>query len=163
MQDSFDDLGHFEAVLTSQGLSGALAFLNRRAPHRYTAVYQLAGDKMLNLAIYDRLGELVSPLPPTPNGNSFCQHVLPGQAFISENVLNDPRLTTHFQRGVINSYVGLPLSRGPLHLYGTLCQMDPGAQQLSEGQYLFLQQVAPLLLAYLDTDIERAPAPASPR
>lgn len=73
-----------------------------------------------------------------------------GQAFVSEDVLSDPRLVTHFQRGVMNAYVGLPLSRGPRHLYGTLCQMDPEAQHLAEGEYRFLEMIAPLLLDHLD-------------
>lgn len=150
MQDSFDDIADFKAVLAKHGLPGALEFLNRRAPHRFTAVYKLDGAAMLNLGIYDRLGEVPSPLPPTPNEHSLCDYVTAKQAFVSENVLDDPRLTDHFQRGRINAYVGVPLSRGPQHLYGTLCQMDPQAQKLSDSEYRFLEMVAPLLLDYLD-------------
>lgn len=150
MQDCFDDIAKFRAVLAGRGIPVALAFLNRRAPHRYTAIYRFDGDMMLNVGIHDRLGQVASPLPPTPREHSFCQYVSAGQAFVSVNVLADPRLATHFQRGLINAYVGLPLSRGPQHLYGTLCQMDPDAQRLSTAEYRFLEMVVPALLAYLD-------------
>ena len=150
MQDCFDDIAKFKATLAAHGVAGALEFLNRRVPHRYTAIYKIQGDLLLNLGIHDRLGEAVSPLPPTPNHQSLCHYVTAQNAFVSEDVLNDPRLSTHFQRGVINSYVGVPLSRGPQHLYGTLCQMDPQAQKLSDNEYRFLEAVAPLLLDYLD-------------
>ena len=43
MQDSFDDIANFKAVLAEHGLPGALEFLNRRAPHRFTAVYKIDG------------------------------------------------------------------------------------------------------------------------
>lgn len=150
MQDCFDDIAKFKAVLADHGVPGALAFLNRRSPHRYTAIYKLDGDVMLNVGIYDRLGQVASPLPPTPRDHSLCSYVQPAQAFVSEDVLTDARLATHFQRGLINAYVGLPLSRGPRHLYGTLCQMDPQAQHLPDGEYRFLEMIAPLLLDHLD-------------
>lgn len=137
-------------MLAERGLPGALEFLNRRVPHRYTAVYRFDGSVVCNLGIHDRLGELQSPLPPTPAETTLCQYVTPQQAFVSENVLEDPRLTNHYQRGLINAYVGLPLSRGPRHLYGTLCQMDPETQKLSDSEYRFLEMVAPLLLDYLE-------------
>jgi GAF domain-containing protein len=150
LQDCFDEIAKFQAVLAEHGLPGALAFLNRRGPHRYTAVYRLDGDTMVNIGIHDRLGLVASPLPPIARDHSLCQYVTAEQAFVTENVLEDPRLSTHFQRGLINAYVGLPLSRGPSHLYGTLCQMDPDAQALSASEYRFFELVAPLLVDYLD-------------
>ena len=150
MQDSFDDIAKFKAVLAEHGLPGALEFLNRRVPHRYTAVYRFDGSMVRNLGIHDRLGELASPLPPSPVENTLCQYVTAQHAFVSDNVLEHKGLVGHFQRGLTNAYVGLPLSRGPRHLYGTLCQMDPQAQKLSDSEYRFLEMVAPLLLDYLE-------------
>ena len=150
MQDSSDDIAKFKAVLAEYGLPGALEFLNRRVPHRFTAVYKFDGDVVRNMGIHDNVGETESPLPPTPAEHSLCSYVTAQQPFVSENILEDPRLSDHFQRGRVNAYIGLPLSRGPSHLYGTLCQMDPQEQKLSDSEHRFLEMVAPLLLDYLE-------------
>ena len=79
--------------LELKGLEAGLSILNRRVPHRFTAIFKLDGAMMLNVAIIDKLGEVVpESFKVIPFENSFCQFVLRNGSFTTHNSAVDDRL-----------------------------------------------------------------------
>lgn len=136
-------------TLRTAGLPAALLLLNERVPHRFTAVYQINGDFMRNVAIVDKSGEVVpDDLVSVPFASSFCQFVLRDGSFKLFGQ-DDARLEGHPYKGVVESYVGVPLSRDGGDLIGTFCHFDFPAQQLPDEEFGFMQQVALELSPYV--------------
>ncbi len=143
------DFDAFKAAIQAGGLDAALAFLNRRTDFRYTAIYRLDGNMMRNIRLYDRRGEDASSLAEVPLGDSFCQFVIAENGFHTTHSKHDERLNGHVYQGVLNAYFGLPLSRSPGSIYGTLCHFDFDSKEISDGEVPFLEAVRPLLMERL--------------
>lgn len=149
LQTLDEPLTQFKSAFDAGGLLGALQFLNARTPYRYTAVYRLDGQMMRNIVLYDRLGETSAGLSEVPLGDSFCQFVMRDKGFETVNSALDTRLDGHTYQGVLNSYFGLPLSRKPGTIYGTLCHFDFEPKQLPDGELALLEAVSPVLMDHL--------------
>lgn len=143
-------LAQFHLAFDSGGLYGALRYLNGRTTFRYTAIYRLDGQMMRNIYLYDRRGENPSSLSEVPLGDSFCQFVLRDNGFNTVNSANDARLLGHPYQGIINSYFGLPLSRKPGTIYGTLCHFDVEPMMIPDSEIPLLEAVSPVLMDQLD-------------
>ena len=61
----------------------------------------------------------------------------------------DPRLHDNPYRGVVVSYYGLPLMRGPDELFGTFCHLDYVERTVDDSEIAFLEKAVRLLPAYL--------------
>jgi hypothetical protein len=143
-------LAQFRLTIEQDGLNGALRFLNSRTSYRYTAIYRLDGQMMRNIHLYDRRGEDATNLSEVPLGDSFCQFVMKDNGFHTSNSADDERLVDHAYRGVMNSYFGLPLSRKPGTIYGTLCHFDFEPMVLADDEIPLLEAVGAELLDHLD-------------
>jgi GAF domain-containing protein len=136
-------------LLERGGLPPALDFLNRRVPHRFTAVYRLDSGVMRNVAIVDKQRDVIPDhLKAVPFETSFCQFVL-RDGFFRYHGLRDDRLEGHPYKGVVESYVGLPLADGDARLVGTFCHFDFPPLPVSDEEFEFMQQVAKVLPDYL--------------
>lgn len=142
--------GPLLAEIELGGVEAGLKFLNARTAYRYTGIYRLEGAMMRNIYLYDRLGQAVSNFAKVPLGDSFCQFVLAEGGFCTSDSAHDERLIGHPYRGVFNAYFGLPLSRRPGTLYGTLCHFDFKPLVIDDSEIEFLQSVAPWLMDYLE-------------
>ncbi|MDB5885791.1 MAG: hypothetical protein JWR74_1962 [Polaromonas sp.] len=149
-QDLNQQLVDFAQAVNSQGLHGALRFLNARTAYRYSAVYRLDGQMMRNIHIYDRQGENTADLNEVPLGDSFCQFVMAENGFATANSATDPRLLGHAYQGILNAYFGLPLSRKPGTIYGTFCHFDFQAIQLPDSEIPFIEAAADMLMDHLE-------------
>ncbi|MEO6322284.1 MAG: GAF domain-containing protein [Polaromonas sp.] len=143
-------LAQFRQAFEQDGFNGALRFLNARTSFRYTAIYRLDGQMMRNIHLYDRRGEDTTDLSEVPLGDSFCQFVMKDNGFHTSNSADDERLFDHAYRGVLNSYFGLPLSRKPGTIYGTLCHFDFEPMVLPDDEIPLLEAVSTELMAHLD-------------
>lgn len=143
-------LVRFHGALESGGLQEALHYLNARTTFRYTAIYRLDGQMMRNIVLYDRQGENPAALEEVPLGDSFCQFVMRDDGFNTVNSADDARLHGHRYQGVIHSYFGLPLSRRPGTIYGTLCHFDFEPMEIADSEIAFLETVSTLLIDRLD-------------
>lgn len=142
-------LSNVRETLRASGLYSALQLLNARVPHRFTAVYQLNGDLMRNIAIVDKAGAVVPEnLLTVPLGSSFCQFVLRDGFFRLQGDA-DERLNGHPYQGVVESYVGVPLTSAGGALIGTFCHFDFPALPISDEEFCFMQQVAHELPPYV--------------
>ena len=83
-------------------------------------------------------------------GDSFCQYGMAENGFSTSDSSSDERLSSHAYRGILNSYVGLPLSRNPGSIYGTFCHFDLSPQAVPDNELLFLESVTPELMRHLE-------------
>ena len=145
-----EDLIRVEQALQASGLNAALRVLNDRVPHRFTAVYKVEDGAMRNVAIVDKAGEVVpADFLTVPLQKSFCQFVLKDGGFRTGNSALEDRLEGHVYKGVMNSYVGLPITTAGGELFGTLCHFDFPPQAMTDGEYEFLAKAALLLPPYV--------------
>lgn len=138
----------FYAALADEGLSQALAVLNRNVPHRYTAVYRLEDAMLHNHSLFDKLGAvLTDDLASVPLGISFCQFVLRDGVFSTSDSGSDGRLAGHPYQGVVVAYTGVPITEqfGAGEVIGTLCHFDSCSQRLEAAEFELLQQAAKLI------------------
>jgi GAF domain-containing protein len=144
------DFQHFSSVLTSQGATDALAYLNEGVPHRYSALYRVDGQILRNVLLHDKQGE-VRPefLAAVPFESSFCQFVLRDGNFRTDDSGSDARLNGHPYQGVMVSYHGVPLVGQSGELIGTLCHFDVAQHGLSDGEFELLERAGRAFPLYL--------------
>lgn len=149
-EPSQESVDSFVAMCESRGLAEALGQLNRRVPHRFTAVYRLEGDLFRNIALIDKAGEARPEyLEEVPMGISFCQFVLRDGAFLTTNSAHDDRLDGHPYKGVMVAYHGVPIPGAGGTLLGTLCHFDLLERPLSDAEFEHLRSVGLALPPYL--------------
>ena len=151
------DLDQLISILERRGLKGGLKWLNDRVPHRWTAIYKLDRVVVVNQLAVDKLKKIdLCKLVALPLKDSFCQFAMRDGEFIKRNTSqdDDPRLIDHMYKGVVNSYVGLPLMENSDALYGTFCHFDTAPQVISDDEFAFLQKVARVLPLYLDHSLK---------
>lgn len=139
------------AVLAESGPAAALAYLNEGVPHRFTAIYRFAGPVLHNVFLHDKAGRMRPDfLAVVPFTRSFCQFVVKGGAFRTDNSVADPRLVGHALRGIVISYHSVPvLDDGSGELWGTLSHFDMRSLRLHDQEFELLQAAAGLLPRYL--------------
>jgi hypothetical protein len=143
-------LAGLERALAQHGLVGALTFLNRRVPHRFTAVYRRVGQALHNVATADKHLHLDAlDLRIVPVEDSFCQFVLRDTLFLTHESGSDVRLSGHPYQGVVGCYVGVPVRGHDGKLAGTLCHFDLESFEVDDDEYLLLDRAARLLPAFL--------------
>lgn len=136
------------------GLTSALASLNARVAHRFTAVYELGGALLRNIELVDKAGEARPEfLKEVPLGSSFCQFVLRDGVFLTGNSGQDDRLDGHPYKGVMVAYHGVPIAGADGSLFGTLCHFDVVEQPLSDDEFNVLRGIARVLPAYLKSSV----------
>ena len=147
-----DALAEVSHALAHQGLPGALAVLNARVPHRFTAVYRLVGKALHNVATHDKHLHLEPlDLAVVPLNDSFCQFVLRDSLFLTRDSGTDARLQGHPYSGIVGSYMGVPVRNREGKVAGTLCHFDLASHDIADDEYLLLDRAARLLPAFLPT------------
>lgn len=143
-------LQEVQKELAHGGLTAALAVLNRRVPHRFTAVYRLLGPSLHNIATVDKHHHLDPiDLKVVPLKDSFCQFVLRDGLFLTRDSGTDIRLDGHPYSGVVGCYVGVPIAGRDGKLAGTLCHFDLESHDVDDDEYLLLDRAAMLMPAFL--------------
>jgi len=145
-------LTQVEKELAQKGLAGALGVLNRRVPHRFTAVYRLVGHALHNIATIDKHLHLDPlDLKVVPLQDSFCQFVLRDGLFLTRDSGTDPRLSGHPYSGIVGCYAGVRIRDREGQMAGTLCHFDLDSFDLTDDEYLLLDRAASLMRAFLAT------------
>lgn len=143
-------LTEVEKALAQKGLPGALAVLNGRVPHRFTAVYRQMGLSLHNVATADKHLHLEPPdLRVVPVKDSFCQFVMRDGLFLTPDSGADQRLHGHPYSGVVGCYAGVPVRNRQGKVAGTLCHFDLQNHDLDDDEYLLLDRAARLMPAFL--------------
>lgn len=138
-------------VAAREGIAAVLVELNRRVPHRYTAVYRLDDGQVLrNVELVDKANELRPEfLAEVPFGNSFCQFVLRQGRFLTDDSSLDDRLDGHPYKGVMRAYHGVPVVDDGGSLIGTLCHFDVQSQPINDEEFAHIEAVAKVIHPFL--------------
>lgn len=140
----------FLRALQRDGVDAALAVLNAGTSCRFTAIFELAGDDLLNRHLFDRLGEpRAQYLEVVPFKDSFCQIALRDGEFRSSNTGADSRVDYSPYQGLVVSYHAVPLLDHALQLRGTLCHFDMAESSLDDYQFSMLRQAARMLPPFI--------------
>jgi hypothetical protein len=143
-------LSDVEKALAQGGLSAALTVLNRRVPHRFTAVYRRVGQSLHNVGTADKHLHLDPlDLKVVPLNDSFCQFVLRDGLFLTQDSGTDERLQGHPYSGIVGCYVGVRVQDREGSLAGTLCHFDVQSHEVDDSEYLLLDRAARLMPAFL--------------
>ncbi len=160
-------LRDFQAVLSARGVQESLAFLNRRAPYRFTGLYEFDGGTRRNLGLFDRLDPKCVRGEAAPMHETYCSIVETSrQPLVVADASTDPRTVEHAARARVQSYCGVLLRRLDGTPFGSLCHFDPAPMPATPGVLEMLLHAAPLISpivadANADANAKSAPAPSS--
>ena len=149
MTKDSSSLSNFQVVLQKHGLKAGLVFLNERVPHRFTSVYRLGHESLRRLAFVDKLGSSDPTLAEIPFKDSFCEKAVQDGHLVVTDSATDERIQGSPNPAGLASYVGLPLAAAPGELIGTFCHYDVCSRPISDEEFLFLEQAAKVLYAYV--------------
>jgi CheY-like chemotaxis protein len=153
----------FQAVLAARGLQESLGFLNRRAPYRFTGVYEFDGGTRRNLGLFDRLEPKRVLGEPAPLRETFCSIVETSrQPVVVADASTDPR-TVELPAGAgVQSYCGVLLRRLDGTPFGSLCHFDLAAIPAAPAALEMLLLAAPhLSTAMADADPTAGSTPSA--
>ena len=151
------EIGTFTALLHQQGPHGALEYLNRRTPHRYTGLFRFDDDILRNELLFDRNQATVRQGLDVPMAATYCSLVGRQEAHV--NILDaaaDP-LAQEIETPVV-SYCGVLIRDDHGRAYGTLCHYDMQRCQERTTDLPLLSAAARLLYQHLHADPATAPA-----
>ena len=147
---SLRNLQSLSEILEAKGASGGLAYLNEGVPHRYSAVYRLAGLMLKNVLLHDKAGKLRPEyLAAIPFDSSYCQFVVREGVFRTNDSSNDKRLAGYAYPSIVLSYHSVPLVGRDGVLWGTMSHFDVAPIPLPEDEFELLSDAAPLMARLL--------------
>jgi GAF domain-containing protein len=136
-----------EALLRSSGIHAALAYLNHRTRYRFSGVYRVDPPMLRNVHLYDRENPTLNVSGDINTlRDTYCSIVgVTGSCFETEDASRDPRLSDHYWRETILSYIGVPIRLPSGNVCGTLCHFDVRPRLPPRGERAVLEQIAPLI------------------
>lgn len=146
MENTQSVVGEFATIFDRSGLHAALAFLNARTRHRYTAVYRFEPPMLRNVCLYDRENPSLHVGGDSLMHETYCSIVGDRAiSFSTADSLADPQLTGHPSRGSVQAYCGAPVVDEHGTCIGTLCHFDPRPRLVPETEILVMERVGALL------------------
>lgn len=140
----------FVAVLASEGVTGALRFLNKRTPHRFTGIYRFDPPVLRNLYLVDAFAPETTSGDDAPMTETYCSIVGASERpFTTPNARLDDRLASHPARDSVISYCGVLLRAADGEPFGTLCHFDLKPCDVPVAELPMMEYAAPLLVALL--------------
>jgi len=140
------DVEEFEEALASGGIRGACAYLNQRAPHRFTGIYRLEGEMLRNLHLVDAENPDLTIGMDAPLHETYCSITgSSDEPFMTADAQEDERLRQHPARGTTLSYCGVPLLDSGGRAVGTLCHFDLSPQPVPRSELPLLRIAASLI------------------
>lgn len=141
--------GRFSQVrraLYEQGVDAGIAEMNAGVSHRFSGIFKLQGELLLNTCMFDKRGEArPEALETVVLSDSFCQIVMREGFFLTDHSGRDSRLDYSPFQNMVLAYHGVPILNHVGELYGTLCHFDMVEQSISDDEFMCLQETARLL------------------
>lgn len=139
-----------EDALASGGVHAVLAFLNRRAPHRFTGVYRVDGSVLRSLYLFDEENPALELGSDAPLRETYCSITAgASEPFATADTRADARLEAHPARETTLSYCGVPLIDEHGTTLGTLCHFDLVPRGIPVEEIEVLVTAAPMVLEAL--------------
>lgn len=145
---SLDELQEFKAALETSGVHGALGYLNKRTPHRYTGIYRYDGDTLRSVAIYDRYEPDVQIGEDAPMAATYCSLLLKQQTLEITDAAEDERVKGVVITPVV-SYCGVSIKDSKGNPFGSLCHFDMKRCQQRLSDFPLLEAAAEILYHHL--------------
>ena len=118
-------LAELKLILRKEGPRAALIFLNGLTSHRFSALYQFAGEALRNLYFFDRENPEIETLEEIPVTASYCVFVRnSGAMFHTSDALRDERVRDHPKQEQIRAYCGVPVLDQNGKLFGSICHFN---------------------------------------
>jgi hypothetical protein len=140
-----------ERCLADDGIWGALAYLNKRVTHRFTALHIKDVEVLKNVYVHDRDSPAAKPFMNVPVYETFCALVsATEQPLVINDATQDSRAIEAVQHAAIKAYCGLPLYRSDGSLFGTLCHYDYVPRDVDAAELEVLRSASHMLSATLN-------------
>jgi GAF domain-containing protein len=141
--DTFDT---FSKTLGASGLRPALAYLLGLTDYRFIAIFRFQDGKANAAVFYDREQPDLLAAEEVPASATYCCYARDARGvFTTANALEDPRLTNHVAREVVQAYCGVPVMTAEGEILGTLCHYDLVPRDPAQIDLPLMLQVASLL------------------
>lgn len=141
------EVGEFTRVLAQQGVVAALAYLNRRTPHRYTGLFRFEGDVLRTQVQFDCNHPAWQQKQEGRLATAYCALVGRQQAGLDSTEAPTELPAAEVVTPAIFCHSVL-IHDAQGHAYGTLCHYDlQRCQQRTTDQPL-LEAAASLLYAH---------------
>lgn len=158
-QEMESEINEFAALVERHGVHAALAYLNRRTPHRYTGLFRFDGEVLRNEVLVDGNQPQVRQGDDVPMAATFCSLVGRQQAPLEIlDAATDTQVRGLVETPVV-SYCGVLIRDAQGQPYGTLCHYDLHRCQERTTDQPLLAAAAVLLYRQLDPT---ATAPSNP-
>lgn len=153
MEKTFTDtitkeLSEFKQALEIAGVSGALGYLNRRTPHRYTGIFRYDGDILRNIALFDKYDPELQKGEDAPLAATFCSLLISQDSLELTDSKTDDTVKGKINTSVI-SYCGVAMEDSEGKPFGSLCHYDMKRCQERIADIPLLQSASKLLYQYL--------------
>lgn len=148
-QELEKELAQFKTVLETAGITGALQFLNRKTPHRYTGIYKYDGDTLRNIVLFDSYVQQAEKGDDAPMEATYCSLVREEQRLEIANAETDSRVKGRIITPVV-SYCGTLIRDAEGRPFGTLCHFDMKRCEEPVSHFPLLEKAGALLLEYVN-------------
>lgn len=142
-------LQKLQTVLEQQGVLPVLRILNKRAPHRFTAVYRYDAAILRNIHLVDAYHPALERGDDVALEDAYCDLLSerrPSLAFgAPADVPGLPQLASPTV-----SYCGVLLIKADGTPYGSLCHFDLMRCERPTSEMALLASVAPLIMATIE-------------
>ncbi len=139
------DWDAFRRTLLTGGLRSALAFLNARTPHRFTAIFRFDGEMLRCVQLVDKWDPAVERCEDIPVSQAFCSVVHDsGEPLEVVDSRTDARFP-HLANGPVASYCGALIRDESGDPFGVLCHYDPQPCQSKKSDMPLLVAATPLI------------------
>jgi len=141
-------LDEFRAALRD-GVHASLRYLNRRTPHRFTAVYRYDGEMLRNVALFDRSKPEEQRGADVPMADAYCANVGRNREPLEFADASADGRFPYLPGSPVVCYSGVLISSPEGVPYGTLCHFDILRCEPRTSDIPLLKAAAPLIYELL--------------
>lgn len=145
-------LAEFQTCLVDGGRRAAVALLNHRTPHRFTGIFQFAGEMLVSIELVDKWDWTVSRCDDVPIASAYCAHLQrTGEPLVVVNGQADTRVPW-MNNSPVASYCGAVIQSPTGQAWGALCHFDLRPCESNRNEIALLAAAARLLWPSLPKD-----------
>lgn len=146
-------LHEFQEALKTNGVHGALRYLNSRTPHRFTGIYRYDGETLRNIALYDKHDPKVRSGEDAPMVATYCSLVKDAKKLEILDSEEDVRVKGKIITPVV-SYCGVVMEDVNGLPLGTLCHFDMNRCQERSSDFPLMELASEILYRHLAVKFE---------
>lgn len=146
------DITEFALRLSVHGPLGGIQFLNRRTPHRFTGIFQFAGEFLKSVELVDKWNSTVRRADDIPIASAYCAHLhRTGEPLVVKDGRHDPRVPW-MNHSPVRSYCGAVIESPAGVPWGALCHFDVSPCESTPADIPLMVSAARLLWPVLTAE-----------